>query len=222
MDIIQLGGVFMEIKYLGHSSFLIKSTIGTLLLTDPYDENVGYPTYKGNADIVTISHHHADHDNIKEVQGNPQILDKIGFYNLCNIPITGIHSYHDDSEGVKRGDNTIYTYEIDGYKLCHLGDLGHLLTQDLIEAIGDIDILFIPVGGNYTINGDEAFQVCQQLRSHLVIPMHYKTQNLNFPIDGIENFLSKMKNGEKINSNTFFITEKLSQINAVKILNPTL
>lgn len=211
----------MEITYIGHSSFLIKDSKGRLLLTDPFDESVGYPTYKGRADVVTISHHHSDHDYIKEIQGEPEILDKIGFFNLCDIPITGIHSYHDTSNGIKRGDNTIYTFEMDGYKLCHLGDLGHLLTKDVVEMLGHIDILFIPVGGNYTINGEEAFQVCKLLNSHIVIPMHYKTEYLNFPIDGAEDFLSKMKNGENVNSNTLTFNEKLTEINTVRILKPT-
>ncbi|MBC8060406.1 MAG: MBL fold metallo-hydrolase [Clostridiaceae bacterium] len=212
----------MEITYLGHSSFLIKDSKGRLLLTDPYEESVGYPSYKGRADVITISHHHADHDYVAEVQGNPEILDKIGFFNLCDIPISGIHSYHDTTEGMKRGDNTIYAFEMDGYKLCHLGDLGHLLTKDVIDTLGVIDILFVPVGGNYTIDGGEASQVCKQLKSHVVIPMHYKTQYLNFPIDGLENFLSKMKSGDRVNSNTLSFNEKLTNINVVKILNPTL
>lgn len=212
----------MEITYLGHSSFLIKDSKGRMLLMDPHDESVGYPTYKGKVDVVTISHHHADHDYIKEIQGEPEILDKLGFFNLCDIPITGMHSYHDTSNGIKRGDNTIYAFEMDGYKLCHLGDLGHLLTKDVVEMLGIIDILFVPVGGNYTINGEEAFQVCKQLKSHIVIPMHYKTQYSNFPIDGVEDFLSKMKNGERVNSNTLTFNEKLTGINAVKILNPTI
>ena len=212
----------MKITYLGHSSFLIKDSKGRILLTDPYNESVGYPIYKGNADIVTISHHHADHDYIKEIQGEPKILDKIGFFNLCNVAIIGIRTYHDTSNGVKRGNNIIYLFEIDGYKLCHLGDLGHLLTKDVIEKLGIIDILFVPVGGNYTINGKEAYQVCKQLKSHIVIPMHYKTQYLKFPIDGVENFLSKIKNGERVNSNTLTLNEKLAGINIVKILNPTI
>ena len=211
----------MEITYLGHSSFLIKDSKGRLLLTDPYEGGIGYPTYKGRADVVTISHHHADHDYTEEILGNPEILDKVGFFNLCDIPITGVHCFHDTSEGMKRGDNTIYTFKMDGYKLCHLGDLGHTLTKDVVDELGIIDILFIPVGGNYTINGDEAFQVCKQLKSHLVIPMHYKTQYSNSPIDGVENFLSKMKSGERVNSNTLKIDEKLAEINNVMLLNPT-
>jgi L-ascorbate metabolism protein UlaG (beta-lactamase superfamily) len=211
----------MEITYLGHSSFLIKDSKGRMLLTDPYDESVGYPTYKGRADVVTISHHHSDHDYIEDLIGEPEILDKVGFFYLCDIPITGVHSYHDTSNGIKRGDNTIYTFEMDGYKLCHLGDLGHVLTKDVIEMLGNIDILFVPVGGNYTINGEDAFEVCKELKSHIVIPMHYKTQYLNFPIEGVENFISKMKSGERVNSNTITFNEKLTETNSVKILNPT-
>ncbi len=209
----------MEIIYLGHSSFLIKDSKGRSILTDPFDESLEYPVFRETVDLVTISHHHSDHDYTKELQGNPIVLDQIGFFNLIDIPINGFPSYHDPANGSKRGSNTIYLFEMDGYRLCHLGDLGHLLDINMIDMLGSIDVLFIPVGGNFTLNGKEAFKVCMSLKSHIVIPMHYRTHYTKYPVEGIEDFLSYMKNGENLNSNTLKLTEKLVGINILKILS---
>lgn len=209
----------MEITWLGHASFLIKDSKGRTLITDPFDSTVGYETYKESANVITISHHHFDHDYIKEIKGNPEIVDKVGFFYACDIPINGIPSYHDKAKGAKRGENIIYVFKMDDYSLCHLGDLGHSLTNNDIDAIGDVDILFIPVGGNFTVDGDEAAQIAKLINSKIIIPMHYKTPALSFPIEGVEKFLMNMKNGEKIGSNTLKIEEKLEGHNKIKILD---
>lgn len=209
----------MEITWLGHSSFLIKDSKGRTLLTDPFDNTVGYEMFNETVDVVTISHHHFDHDYTKEIKGNPKIVDKVGFFHVCDIPIKGIPSYHDKNKGDKRGSNTIYTFQMDNYSFCHLGDLGHSLTVDDIDAIGTVDVLFIPVGGNFTIDGDEAAAITKTINSKIVIPMHYKTPNLNFPIDGVEPFLMSMKNGEKVGSDTLKIEGELTGNNMVKILD---
>lgn len=210
----------MEITWLGHASFLIKDSKGRKLLTDPFDKSVGYQTFHEEVDLVSISHHHFDHDYIKELKGNPEIIDKAGLFYLCDIPIEGIPSYHDNSQGSKRGENIIFTFEMDGYKICHLGDLGHELSQDYIAKLGNIDILLIPVGGNYTIDGKEAASIAKLINSKIIIPMHYKTPSLSFPLDGVETFITSMKNGERINDCTLKIEGKLEGRNVVKILNP--
>src|SRR5659263_93675 len=110
----------MKIKYLGHSSFLLTDSKGRRVLMDPFDNSVGYNLYKGEADIVTISHHHFDHDYIEGVKGNPEIIDKVGFFQVKDINIVGLPSYHDKMKGVKRGNNTIFIIEVDGYRVCHL------------------------------------------------------------------------------------------------------
>jgi L-ascorbate metabolism protein UlaG (beta-lactamase superfamily) len=209
----------MEITWLGHSSFLIKDSKGRTLLTDPFDESVGYKVFEGHADVVTISHHHFDHDYIEKITGNPAVLDKVGFFNLCDIDIKGIPSYHDNVEGAKRGENIIYVFKMDDYRICHLGDLGHILSIHDADAIGEVDILFVPVGGNFTIDGKEAAAVCKLLNPHIVIPMHFKTSALTFPIEGVENFLAHMKNGENIHSTTLKIEGNLKDRNIVKILD---
>ncbi|MCY6355602.1 MBL fold metallo-hydrolase [Clostridium sp. ZS2-4] len=210
----------MEITWLGHASFLIKDSNGRKLLTDPFDKSVGYHTFDEEVDLVSISHHHFDHDYIEELKGNPEIIDKVGLFYLCDIPIEGIPSYHDNSKGAKRGENIIFTFEMDGYKICHLGDLGHELSRDYITKLGNIDILLIPVGGNYTIDGKDAANVAKFINSKIIIPMHYKTPNLAFPLDGVETFITSMKNGERINDYTLKIEGELAGRNMVKILDP--
>lgn len=209
----------MEITWLGHSSFLIKDSKGRTLLTDPFDETVGYKVFEGHADVVTISHHHFDHDYIEKITGNPAVLDKIGFFHVCDIDIKGIPSYHDNVKGAKRGENVIYVFKMDDYRLCHLGDLGHVLSLQDADQIGEIDVLFVPVGGNFTIDGKEATAVCKLLNPHIVIPMHFKTSANSFPIEGAETFLMHMKNGENIHNAPLKLEGKLEGTNIVKVLD---
>lgn len=209
----------MKITWLGHSCFLLEDSKGHKLLTDPFDDTIGYEVYKGSPDIVTISHQHFDHNYTKELMGNYKVINKIGMSTIYDIPIKGIPSYHDKNKGAKRGDNIIFTFTMDGYCVCHLGDLGHSLSNDDLSAIGSIDILFIPVGGNYTINGKEASQVTKKINPKIVIPMHYKTSQVSLPLDGVEPFLMYMKNATKIGSNTLAINDEIKETLAVKILN---
>ena len=209
----------MEITWLGHSCFLLQDSRGRKLLTDPFDTNLGYEVYKGSPDIVTVSHQHFDHNYTKELKCNYKIIDKIGIFNICDISIKGTPSYHDKDKGAKRGDNIIFTFKMDDYLICHLGDLGHTLSEADIDAIGSVDILFIPVGGNYTMDGKEASEVAKKINPKIVIPMHYKTSLVSFPIDGLEPFLKHMKNASKIGSNTLVINDGIKESMSVKILN---
>ncbi|MGH4052503.1 MAG: MBL fold metallo-hydrolase [Clostridium sp.] len=209
----------MKITWLGHSSFLLENSKGKQLLTDPFDGTLGYEVYKGCPNITTISHNHFDHNYTKELNDNCKIIDKIGSYNLDDIYIKGTPSYHDKNKGLKRGNNIIFTFRMDGYSLCHLGDLGHKLSNNDIEAIGDVDILFIPVGGNYTIDGKEASEITKKINPKIVIPMHYKTSKVSLPLDGVETFVMNMKNALKINSNTLLINDAIKESLSVKILN---
>jgi len=209
----------MEITWLGHSSFLIEDSKGRKVLTDPFDKSVGYDIFEGSADLVTISHHHFDHCYIKNLSKDIPVVDKSGFFNFCDIPLTGFSSYHDKMKGAKRGENVIFVFEMDGYRVCHLGDLGYVLSQNEIEELGRIDVLMIPVGGNFTIDGKEAAELSKALKSHIIIPMHYKTPDLKFPLEGLEDFLINMNNGEKIKNIKLSINGKLKEYNQVKILD---
>lgn len=181
----------MKIKWLGHSCFLITGGNGVRILTDPFDETVGYQLPAVEADIVTSSHDHFDHNHIGVVKGDFVHLNEPGPYRERDIEIRGIGSYHDDQGGQKRGDNIIFTFRFEGISVCHLGDLGHLLEDEQIRAIGPVDILLVPVGGTYTIDYRQAVDLIGQLEPKLVIPMHYKTPAMGFDIDGVDKFLKE-------------------------------
>lgn len=190
----------MKIKWLGHSCFKIISEKGIEMVTDPFDNTVGYKVPNVTADIVTVSHDHFDHNFTEAIEGNFEIVNKIGDFYIRDINIRGISSHHDKFEGKKRGENIIFTFNVDGMKVCHLGDLGHLLDDREIAEIGGVDVLLIPVGGNFTIDAEEAFKVMKQLDPRIVIPMHFKTRAINFPIDTVDTFLKKVGGGEKLAS----------------------
>ena len=169
----------MDITFLGHSSFRLKGR-GASLVTDPFDPKMVGLKYSGvEADIVTISHNHNDHNQASLVKNSKKVVVGPGEYEIMGISILGFASYHDADKGTKRGPNTIYVFEMDDLRLCHLGDLGHELSEDLVEALGDIDILFIPVGGEFTIGAESAVKVVQAVEPSIVIPMHYQAPGLN-------------------------------------------
>lgn len=183
----------MKIKWLGHSCFLISTNAGRKIMTDPYDEHIG-PFPDISADVITVSHQHADHNAVELVPGKHLVIEKIGEHALDDVKITGISTYHDKSNGSQRGTNTLFVIEADGVRVCHLGDLGHLLGQEHINALGKIDVLMVPVGGFYTIDANEAKAVVGQLDPAVVLPMHYLTNSLNMPISGIDEFLKYYSN----------------------------
>jgi L-ascorbate metabolism protein UlaG (beta-lactamase superfamily) len=184
----------MKIKWYGHAAFLITSNQGVKIITDPYEPNAfgGQLTYgeiKDSADIVLVSHDHADHNHTKDLPGSPQIIKGNGSKTSKGISFKGVATFHDPSKGSERGENTAFAMEIDGIRVCHLGDLGHVLSQKEITEIGPVDILIIPVGGFYTIDSKEASQVATLLKPKVVIPMHFKTEKCGFPIAPVEDFL---------------------------------
>ena len=179
----------MKIKWLGHAAFLITSDTGVRIITDPYVTGGGlsYGEIKEPADIVTVSHDHGDHNNVAAVQGNPEVVR--GTAKVKGIEFKGIPTYHDEAKGEQRGKNTILCFEVDGIRICHLGDIGHQLSDTQVAELGRIDILLIPVGGFYTIDAEVASQVCNTLAPKVVIPMHFKNDKCAFPIAGVDEFL---------------------------------
>ncbi len=168
----------MDIKYLGHASFLLRGRTGKVV-TDPFDPStVGLKFPKVEADIVTISHDHADHSASNRVSGEPLVITLPGEYEKKGIRITGFHTYHDAKGGAQRGNNTIYMIEIDDIRVLHLGDLGHTLDEELLEAIDGVDVLLVPVGGHYTIGPEHAAKLTATIEASLVIPMHFRTKGL--------------------------------------------
>lgn len=215
----------MKVKWLGHSCFLITSDKGIRLITDPYAVGAGisYSAINESADIVVVSHEHGDHNNASAVQGKPQIIKGSGIKNAASIEFKGIATYHDDSQGTQRGANTVFCFTVDDITLCHLGDLGHLLSQEQAAATGDVDILFIPVGGLFTIDAAEASQVCRQLTPKVIIPMHFKTPKCAYPISEVDSFL-KGKEGVRRwdKSEAEFLAGKFHAESEIVVLQPAL
>ena len=187
----------MLILYHGHSEFEIRGADGFSLLTDPYDAQVGYPMGSYQMDAVTVSHGHSDHNDTGKVLGAPAIIDSAGtWYPAPEVKITAIPSFHDEVQGAKRGKNLIMKIEMEGLTLAHLGDQGAPLTEAQRAALGQVDVLMIPVGGFFTIDAKTAYETVLSLRPRITIPMHYKTAvNAGWPIADEKEFLRLM--GEK-------------------------
>ena len=201
----------MTINWYGQSCFKISNQGGHLtLVIDPFDKSIGLTPPRGAADLVLVSHAHRDHNNIKAVAGEPFVVNGPGEYEVKGVSISGIVSYHDKKEGAERGLNTIYLIEMDKIKICHLGDFGQeKLSDSQLEAIGEVDILMIPVGGKYTINASEAAKIAKQIEPRLIIPMHYKISGLT--VDGLadaKDFLKEMGVEEKIIVDKLTLKEK--------------
>lgn len=180
----------MKITWLGHSSFRLEESTGTSVVTDPYNGKiVGYDMQRVSADAVTMSHHHNDHDDTANVDGQPQLIDTLGFWEIKGVDVSSLLSYHDGVEGKKRGDNLIFKFRMDGVDLCHLGDVGEECTVRLGDSIGTVNVLMIPVGGNYTIDAEKAKEYVDFLMPDIVIPMHYKTPSCQLDIDKADKFL---------------------------------
>jgi L-ascorbate metabolism protein UlaG (beta-lactamase superfamily) len=171
-----------ELTWLGHACFRLRSRDVTLVF-DPVGRQYGYDISKVRADIVTISHQHAGHNNVEALKGAFTTIDGPGEYEIKEIFITGIRAYHDDERGQRYGHNTIYTVHLEDLVFCHLGDLGHTLTADQLEQIGPVDVLMVPVGGA-SLSAARAVEVISQIEPGLVVPMHYATGNA--PAAGLE------------------------------------
>lgn len=202
----------MDITSLGHASFKIR-TKTTALVTDPFDSQmVGlkFPKHT-EANIVTISHAHPDHNMAAAVEGSPFVISGPGEYEVAGIGIVGISVWHDDSQGSKRGKNTMYRFEVDGICIVHCGDLGHVLSTEHIEDLGNVDILMIPVGGSFTIDASQAADVVKEIEPSIVIPMHYKVDglsaNLAKELQPVSVFLEEMGKKDTIKQPKLTITK---------------
>jgi L-ascorbate metabolism protein UlaG (beta-lactamase superfamily) len=176
----------MDISWLGHSCFLLRGKNVTLV-TDPFSPQTGHsqaePLRLGKiiASIVTISHNHPGHNFAMGVAGNPYVVRGPGEYEVSDILITGVASYHDNKRGQELGRNTIYVIHMDDLVICHLGDLGHTLQEEQLEEVADADILLVPIGGGNTINAAQAAEVISQVEPRIIIPMHYRPSDGETP-----------------------------------------
>ena len=198
----------MKIKWFGQACFMITSENGTKVLTDPFNKMLGYKLPKIEANIVSTSHNHSDHNNIKAIKGSFDHINEIGVFSKDGIDIKGVATFHDKASGAKRGKNRVYNFKIDEINVCHCGDLGHTLSSKQIEEIGSVDILLLPIGGLATINAFDAAQVMKQLNPAIIIPMHYRTKALGllgYVFGSVDKFISvsglKAKEYEKLELN---------------------
>jgi len=215
----------MKIKWLGHSSFLVTSESGTKIITDPYviGGNLQYDEIKESADIVLVSHEHRDHNNAAAVQGNPEVVKEAGTFETDGIKFKGVAAYHDNVGGQQRGPNTIFCFEVDGIRVCHLGDLGHRLSDEQVAEIGSVDILFIPVGGYYTIDAELATEVADRLAPKVIIPMHFRTEKYSGPLVGADDFLRGKKDVKQLDtSEVEFRATQLPTGTQVIVMRPAL
>lgn len=198
-------GLALTIKWLGHACFLITTTAGTNIVLDPFGEGLGYRTPAVKADIAFVSHAHFDHNAVSVLKGSPKVVEPLSGRKQSSEKIrvgkdvlihTAILTYHDQSEGRQRGTNTVRVIEVNGLRICHLGDLGHVLTREQAKAIGSVDVLMVPVGSVYTIDGQQAKKVVAQLKPRIVIPMHYKTPSLKLDLEPPDSFLKGYKHVE--------------------------
>lgn len=189
----------MKIQFLGHSSFLITTDAGTRIVTDPFDpdkykDSLLYRPYTEAADIVTLSHEHADHGAAHIVAGSPIIIKGNGKFVASEVEFLGVETYHDESHGAERGRNTVFLIGADELRIAHMGDLGHVLSADQAAEIGKVDVALIPVGGYYTIDATKAAKVAEQIEAKIVIPMHYSNEKCSFPIAGVDQFIRDKSN----------------------------
>ncbi len=183
----------MEISYLGHSCFKVSGK-KISVLCDPYDPTVvGMKLGKQDADVVTVSHQHSDHNNLSVMKNDDYlVLDSPGEYEVKESEFVGVEAYHDDEEGAERGKVTMFAFDVDGIKIAHLGDLATELTSNQLDCLDGVDVLMIPVGGHVQLDAKMAVKVISQIEPKIVLPMHYGTVTKNHTFDSVELFYHEM------------------------------
>ena len=214
----------MKVKWLGHSSFLITAENGAKVITDPYtvNERIKLAPVTESADIVTVSHEHGDHNNTATVKGNPQVLRGAVNTTIKGIVIKGILAFHDATDGKQRGANTIFCITADGVKLCHMGDLGHQLSDKQLAEIGKVDVIMTPMGGNYTIDAATATELMNKLKPGVTIPMHYRNPKVDYPVETVDAFTKDKKNVKVLDSSEIEVKKGAVPKNQIIVLKPAL
>lgn len=217
----------MRIEYLGHSCFYFRSEAGMTAMVDPYDGATGHKIPSRRADYTLITHAHSDHDNLSAVIGATRVVQGSGTRGDGVLAVRAVLAAHDASGGRERGLINMMVFEMDGVRVAHLSDLGHLLTPDQVEALRPVDVVLVPVGGPpFTLDGRSACEVVAQLEPRLAIPMHYRTATTRrdrFPIDGVEPFLEGFRNVETVRAGFIDVTPASLPIHLTACaLTPTL
>lgn len=213
----------MRIKWLAHSAFLLTASDGTRIVTDPYKPGGGiaFGPITEPADFVTVSHDHFDHNDVAGVPGKPKAIRTSGSHMAGEVSVTGFDSFHDDKRGAQRGKNIIFVFEDAGLRVAHLGDLGHVPTEQA-KAIGRVDVALIPVGGFYTIDPATAHRTAELLGARVVIPMHYKTGKLGLSIVGVDEFTRGRANVKRFGVEVEVAADKLPSAPEIWVLEHAL
>lgn len=218
----------MKIRFLGHAAFFITTAGGTRIVIDPYQPGglrgaIKHGPLQEPADIVVISHDHADHNYVKMVPGSPTVVKAPGDQTYGGVAFRAVTTYHDRSRGAERGENVIRVIETDGLAVCHLGDLGCPLAPEDVTAIGSVNILMVPVGGTFTIDAKVATQVVNRLHPNIAIPMHYRTPKVDFEIAPVDDFLAGKERVRQVGGSEIEITkETLPEPTEIVALEPAL
>ncbi len=217
----------MKIKWLGHACFLVTSDSGITVITDPYKSGfrgiISYGPVRESPDIVTISHQHGDHNYTGDLQGSPEIVQGAGKHLVKGIEFVGIPCYHDRLSGQERGNNTVFRFTINDIQICHCGDLGHPLDENIILSLGHVDVLLIPTGGPAaTLELDEAIALWEKLQPNVVIPMHFRNQKCSFPKYGVEDLMKLKPIAVQTGKSEIEFTAGQHPVGQILILDPAL
>jgi len=200
----------VDVEWFGHSCFAMRGKTKTLMF-DPF-KGIGLPEPKAKADMVLCSHGHQDHSNTKPVSHEKRIVMEAftGTRQIDDVSIKGVLAFHDDSQGSKRGRNSVYVVHFEDVVFCHLGDLGHELTSSQVSEIGSVDVLFLPIGGFFTIDPEQAREVMESLKPRIAVPMHYRAPGMSAMFSAlkkVEDFLRPDDNVRKLEGPTFTVTK---------------
>ena len=196
----------MKLQYLGHASFRLISEMGTTIVTDPYDGKMtGFDMAHVRCDVVTVSHHHGDHDCMDGILGNPAVLDEVISCAADDIAVESYETFHDDVKGAKRGKNLVFSFLVDGLKVVHVGDVG-CLDEEIVSKIKGCDVLLLPVGGTFTVDARGAKWYVDEVQPKIIVPMHYKTNEHSFNVDGVGVFLSQFDEADITRSQSDTLT----------------
>lgn len=213
----------MLIKWYGHSCFLLTGNNGVRVLMDPCDETTGYTLKDIPADVVLCSHDHFDHNYVAAAAGSPTVITEPGDTEAAGISFKGVSTWHDKKNGAERGRNVIFVFEMDGLKIAHLGDLGHLPKADVLKELEDVDVMFMPIGGIFTIDAKEALMLRSLLQPRVMIPMHYATPHVKFELGSLQTFINAADTGHihRLNDSEANITRESIGNNRILILDYT-
>lgn len=196
----------VRVSWLGHAMFLLEDGAGHRVVTDPYGEGVGYTLPQVEADIVLVSHDHFDHANVGAVKGDPQVVSDPSPRNVDGVEIEGFATYHDESGGKERGPNIVFRWRMQGLTFVHLGDIGHMLSEEQQKELRGADVLFVPVGGTFTVDDAGAAELVTALAPRIAIPMHFRNEACSFPILNEEPFLARFQHVERVGKSPAYIS----------------